>query len=74
MEVNNPRRIVYETMVALSQGKVSIDHCFAMSKLAEAERHLATEDRMHIELAIAHGYKPLDYSAAVEVISISLKD
>lgn len=73
MDVLNPRRMVYETMVALSKGKVSIDHCFAMAKLAEAERHLAAENRLHIELAIAHGYKPLDYSDAVEVVSIPVK-
>jgi hypothetical protein len=74
MSLLSPRRMVYKTMVALSKGEVSIDHCFAMAKLAEAERHLAAEDRLHLELAIANGYNPMDYTDAMEVISLPLEE
>ena len=70
MSLAKSRKLVYETMVALSEGKISIDHCFAMAKLAESERHLAEQETTRLELAIAHGYKPLDYTDALVVISI----
>jgi hypothetical protein len=57
-------------MVELSKGTVSIDHCFAIAKLAEADRHLAEEETKRLELALAHGYKPMDYTEAMEVISL----
>lgn len=68
------RKRVYEAMVALSEGEVSIEYCFAMAKLAEAQRHLADEETKRLELAIKNGYRPLDYTDAMEVISISVKE
>jgi hypothetical protein len=69
MSLAKTRKLVYETMVALSQGKISIDHCFAIAKLAEAECHLVDKETHRLELALAHGYAPLDYTDAMEVIS-----
>jgi hypothetical protein len=70
MSLKNPRRIVYETMVALSEGKVSIDHCFAMAKLAHEERGMAAEDRLHLELAIANSHEQIDYQQALHSITL----
>jgi hypothetical protein len=69
MSLAKTRKLVYETMVALSQGKISIDHCFAIAKLAEAECHLVDKETHRLELALSHGYAPLDYTDAMEVIS-----
>jgi len=69
MSLAQTRRTVYETMVALSENRVSIDHCFAIAKLAEADRHLAQEETRRLELAIENGYVPLDYTDAMEIIS-----
>ena len=74
MSLAQSRRLVYETMVALSKGEISIDHCFAIAKLAEADRHLAEEETKRLELALANGYRPMDYTEAMEVISLPIKD
>jgi len=58
------RRFIYEEMVRLREGRVSVDEAIAQGKLAA---HLIDGYRVEVravELAIQHNVKPIGYKEA----------
>lgn len=72
MSLAKTRKLMYETFVALSEGKVSIDHVFAASKATMAIVAVAEREEERLKMAITLG--AISYEDAVDSIAYEAED